>query len=644
IWFGPINYVEVAGFVGATTMVLAVVALAARRRLRTAPGLQGFAWGLTCSGILLVYVGGAPLRLLQTTPGLAELFGSNHIGRFKSVLGLGFAMLATLGLQALLHRDGPLVRRRTRLVLALAGVTAAVLLALAYAQRVPPGAGAYVWRQAALPLGALVAAVAAVVWARRVRPGRGATLAVVLLPALFAVEALAFTLPYWARVPPDQFYPETSAHAAARNVQGTGRLAAEHRTMYPGTTTAYGLRSVTAHAFVAPEWADLLEQVDPQAFERGASQPVVRGPTFPHLRGNIEVVRSPVLDRLAVHAFATPPWQPPFGPITEVVPPDGPGAPLPAGTAATVDVPNLPLRGVVVDLHAPFTGSSGRAFLRVEVVDDAGTVLTHGRRRLWPGAPEPPLLQVADARVTGPHTGPFVIAIPEVHPDGGASLHVRLWLDAPDGAVELTSGPDGRTALALVQAVDDGLRLVHTEGAQVWQRLTALDRFRWASRVAVIPEPAARLEALATRLPADTVVLSAPAPLQATEEVADQARIDVIEPDGDRLRVRVDAARAGYLVVADALQHGWGARVDGEPAELLDADHALVAILVPAGQHDVMLAYEPPGWVSGMKISSAALVVIAALLVLEAARRYERPLLPWSHQGRDQVGEQAGGQ
>ena len=84
----------------------------------------------------------------------------------------------------------------------------------------------------------------------------------------------------------------------------------------------------------------------------------------------------------------------------------------------------------------------------------------------------------------------------------------------------------------------------------------------------------------------------------------------MVEDGGDAIRVEVDAAGEGYLVVADAIQHGWEASVDGTPAPIRRADHALAAVLVPAGEHEVELRYTPPGWYPGLIVSGASLAIL----------------------------------
>jgi uncharacterized membrane protein YfhO len=74
----------------------------------------------------------------------------------------------------------------------------------------------------------------------------------------------------------------------------------------------------------------------------------------------------------------------------------------------------------------------------------------------------------------------------------------------------------------------------------------------------------------------------------------------------------IDAEGDGYVVIADALQQGWVAEVDGKRADLVDADHALVAVYVPAGRHELTLRYDAPGQRAGLAVSAVSVAGLAA--------------------------------
>src|SRR5262249_20207657 len=156
--------------------------------------------------------------------------------------------------------------------------------------------------------------------------------------------------------------------------------------------------------------------------------------------------------------------------------------------------------------------------------------------------------------------------------------------DAPSGAITLAA--NGTVpAISVIRPADDGLRLVFAGGATVYERTRVLPRVRWASNVVVAPDKLTRLTFLANREPPNTVVLNTPVP----KTSGLPAKVDVVSQGGDSVHARVDAQGDGYLVVADALTNGWVATVDGHSTPLVPADHALVAVRVPAGHHDVVL-------------------------------------------------------
>jgi hypothetical protein len=187
-------------------------------------------------------------------------------------------------------------------------------------------------------------------------------------------------------------------------------------------------------------------------------------------------------------------------------------------------------------------------------------------------------------------------------------------LNAADPALATAPGLDRLAARYYVNrasATPDLPQVYAADGLAVWARPDSLPRIRWASSTRVIAGSAERLDALAhTPLPADTVVLTEPG------EPADgrSAQVNVVEDAGDTVRVRVDAEGAGYVVVADNVQTDWVATVDGRERPIVAADHAVGAVHVEAGEHEIALRYSPRGRTTGIWLSAGA-----ALLLLTAA-------------------------
>jgi hypothetical protein len=94
----------------------------------------------------------------------------------------------------------------------------------------------------------------------------------------------------------------------------------------------------------------------------------------------------------------------------------------------------------------------------------------------------------------------------------------------------------------------------------------------------------------------------------------------------DGARVTVTAPAAGLVVIRNGYDPHWSATVDGEPAEVLPANHFLQAVAVPRGQHVIELRYADPLVRAGLLGSAASLAAlgVAAALARWRERRGRR--------------------
>jgi hypothetical protein len=242
-------------------------------------------------------------------------------------------------------------------------------------------------------------------------------------------------------------------------------------------------------------------------------------------------------------------------------------------------------------------------YLEVAVRDPSGRTVASGRRRLEN--------QRRSATYYVPVDGEGIA------PGTPLAVEVGLRSDAAD-RVSLGATAAGEVGLGTIRPAADGLRLAYADqGGVVYRRLNALPRIRWASRSRVEGVRETFL-ALQAGVPADTVMLAGPGPRPSGLP----ADVTVVRDSSDRLRARVEAEGAGYLVVADAIQSGWRARLDGRDVPLRKADHALVAVHVPAGTHTVELFARPNGWRAGIAVTLAAVTVFVVLLAWALFRRW----------------------
>lgn len=191
-------------------------------------------------------------------------------------------------------------------------------------------------------------------------------------------------------------------------------------------------------------------------------------------------------------------------------------------------------------------------------------------------------------------------------------------------------GPD-RTDLAGLVATwatvyDDGtVRVIENPG--VLPRLWAVGETRTVPEGEALP-----LLADGTVDPVKTALFEAGVgpspPVLPPSDAGTAAPVMALRQTGDPDTVRFDATVASdtLVVLSEVAYPGWVAEIDGEPADLLTADHALRAIVVPAGEHVVTLRYDSPATRLGLVISAATLtVVVGAWLVAIWRSRVGRP-------------------
>lgn len=548
-------------FVGLSVMGWALFGCT-RARHRLPRGVFSFAVGGTVAIMAVVYIGGPFMRAVQLLPFMSQ----NPFERMMCMVSLLLALLAAAGVEAWWLGDGrhPRLSPRVGRVL-FAGVGGGVLLlAVAVAVRrwsiIP-------W-SAALALAMVAVAAGGTGWLWwRARGGHG-TLTRYGVPVLVALEGVLFVLPNLGFIERDDFFPPSTSVTAAADMQGTDRVDGE-RALPPGVGATYGLRTFSGHGFISGEWYDLLSVVHVTS---------TISLTYSRFGFFADEANSPVLDRVSVRYL--------FRPLAYL-----PGAGEPVAAEASGDSDLLTVttdvegayRGLIITLSSPLPAD---ATMRVAVdgVDTTG-------RSLAGDAGNPAFAAVV--------AGEDVAA--------GDSRELAVTVHFPNG---VPAGVDAD--VVVVRPVDDGQRLVHTSDGAIWERLDALPRYRWASDADVSDNIDDRLSWLRQPQPADTVLLDAAPTVQPT---GDGSVVSVDEAEPESRTIRTDSDGPGLLVIADAYRNGWVAYVDGVETPVVRADHALMAVEVPAGQHTVRLEYTPPGWPTAWRLSLLALLIVVALAV-----------------------------
>lgn len=122
--------------------------------------------------------------------------------------------------------------------------------------------------------------------------------------------------------------------------------------------------------------------------------------------------------------------------------------------------------------------------------------------------------------------------------------------------------------------------------------------------------------------PARQIVVEGGPALEGT--AAEVGRAQVVAYLPDRLEVQVEAAEAAYLFLSEVFYPGWRATVDGEPAPVYRANALFRAVLVPAGEHRVVLTFSPRPWQVGLGLSLVAWLGAAGVGMLALVRKARR--------------------
>lgn len=127
----------------------------------------------------------------------------------------------------------------------------------------------------------------------------------------------------------------------------------------------------------------------------------------------------------------------------------------------------------------------------------------------------------------------------------------------------------------------------------------SLRRFMlWPASLAVPPMDGRSLAAAAT-LP------TPPAP----------GKAEIAEYGANRVTVRAELARPGFLVLSDTYYPGWRASVNGRDVPIFRANTFLRAVPLPAGNHEVEFRYAPRTFYAGVGIALVTLLGWSAVMM-----------------------------
>ncbi len=111
-----------------------------------------------------------------------------------------------------------------------------------------------------------------------------------------------------------------------------------------------------------------------------------------------------------------------------------------------------------------------------------------------------------------------------------------------------------------------------------------------------------------------TVVLEEAPPL-GDESPSESDQATIIQYSTETVRVDIETATPGMLVLSDVIYPAWHARVDDAPVKVYVADGALRAVAVPPGKHTVEFHYSSAALPIGAAITGVTLLALACVAV-----------------------------
>jgi hypothetical protein len=162
------------------------------------------------------------------------------------------------------------------------------------------------------------------------------------------------------------------------------------------------------------------------------------------------------------------------------------------------------------------------------------------------------------------------------------------------------------------------LPIIYTDAdVKVLENADALPR-AWIVHQAVQMDTDAALAQIAggTLDPRRMVVLEeTPPSIDEAPYASDQ--VAIIQYSPETVRIDVQTAAAGMLVLSDVIYPAWRARVDDAPAKFYVADGELRAVAIPSGIHTLEFQYSSAALPLGAAITGLTVLVLAAAIGLK---------------------------
>jgi len=232
-------------------------------------------------------------------------------------------------------------------------------------------------------------------------------------------------------------------------------------------------------------------------------------------------------------------------------------------------------------------------------------------------------------------TGTEGIAYNDVEWSYPPFLH-QFWVyalrDGPSDSrfARLIAGTNVKYFISPVERHDPNLRQVGTvfDGSSrplsVYEDSQAAPRVYTARTAVVVPDPKKTLEMMSSpSFDQGQKVILAELPAVAPKNASgnDSAgRVAIVEREANKVVLRAEMSRPGYVVLLDRFDPNWHAILDGTETPVMRANQLFRAVYAPPGAHQLRFEYRQKGLFAGLLVSAAALLLLTSFCVTARAR------------------------
>lgn len=94
-----------------------------------------------------------------------------------------------------------------------------------------------------------------------------------------------------------------------------------------------------------------------------------------------------------------------------------------------------------------------------------------------------------------------------------------------------------------------------------------------------------------------------------------ETKVDYLRLSGDKIEIKTNSAKDGFLKIIEAYDIGWHAKVDGIKAKVEKLEGFMMKINVPKGEHSVILEYKTPGALTGLLLSLFGILFLILVMI-----------------------------